>query len=236
MKRLKLLLITFICICLITGTSCKNTEDNTTKAQTMEYAVAYELSNIEDIEKINDESAKALSIVIRTRLYYNKEYNNELQQNIENKNIDEKYLNIANQTSNMVLMDNDKLADVSYTYKEDEEWNTEIKKSEILTYMIKNRISLSNISDIEQIKNNDNELEYLVVGGKSIPFSTLKENFHLKSNKITSVKNNNSSILITGTTENNKNYFDYKSFKDKNDKNYREILKNSYNDYNIITI
>ena len=175
MKKIKLSLIIIICFFIIFGTSCKNNEEIQTTAQTMEYAVAYELSNIEDVDSLDEETAKALSIVIRTRLINNPE---ESPQNIDKSNIDEKYLNIVNKTSNQILNYNNNIAEVSYAYTEEEEWSSEIKKSEILSYMMKNKISLSNISDIEKLENDSGELEFLVIGGKSIPFSSNRHESH----------------------------------------------------------
>ena len=102
--------------------------------------------------------------------------------------------------------------------------------------MIKNNISLSNVSEIEQVKNNNGELESLSIGGKNIEFLELKKNFNLKSNKINSIEQTNSSIFVKGETNYNKNYFDISKINSENHQNYKEILKKSYNNYTLITI
>lgn len=234
-KKVKFLSIILIIALTFIFSGCSNKKNQSTTAQTMEYAVAYELSKLENIENLDNETLKALTVVIRTNLSRNPK---NAPQNINKDSINEKYINISNETKNQILSEDKKTpAEVSYKYNSEEgSWGKEIKKSEILGYMLKNKISLSNISNVEQIVNEDNELEYLIIGGKKIPFIELKDKFNLKSNKITSVLNKNTTILIQGEYDNNKNYFDFSKINQNNSQNYKDLLKNRYNNYSLITL
>ena len=49
--------------------------------------------------------------------------------------------------------------------------------------------------------NEQGETESLIVGGKKIKFETLKNEFNLKSNKISNIEILTNSVIITGLTE-----------------------------------
>lgn len=68
MKNFKILIAICLMIFSISLCSCGNKKQIQT-ANTMEYKVSSEMSNLENAENLSDETLKALSIIIRTKLY-----------------------------------------------------------------------------------------------------------------------------------------------------------------------
>ena len=230
MRKLYILLVfTFFIISTFSG--CTKSSNNLS-ATTMEDAVAYEVSNIENISSFDDEQIKAISVVVRTKLT-NKSNITE----IDKSKINKKILEITKSTENEILFDGDIPAKTYYSYSIDNEvWHESIKKSSILSYMNKKGINLSNISDIQENLDDDGNIESLTIGGKTISYSELKNNFNLKSNKITEIKKNFSTIEISGQFLPNKNCLYLDKINDYSDKNYKQLLKHYYNDYDLKTI
>ena len=109
--------------------------------------------------------------------------------------------------------------------KENEDWVVVIRKFEILNFLAKNNISLTNISEIEPIFADDGTFESLVIGNNTIEYKTLAEEFGLKSNNITNIETTVSEIKIFGTKNNIVFDFEEANKLSKEGKNYKEILE-----------
>ena len=241
MKRLGLILI---CICLCFCCSCSKKESNTQVASKQAHAseldkqVAFEIENYKNIDSLEDETIKALSVVIRTNIL-NGEIEKKSTEEYSVKN--EHILKLTTETSGEILSKENNSNDSVTIYIEDEsepeEWTKEIKKVEILKYLKKKDISLSSISNIKNKTNDNGRTQKIIVGGKEINYNEIMKEFDIPSNNLKSITNNISSITIIGIgkgTENNFNIFEAENDA-KNGQNYKKILKNRYNDFNIIT-
>lgn len=193
MKYFKLFFYLLIIPFVLVGCS-KSSNEN--EAINMNYSVAEELSKIENIEELDDETIKALSVVIRT----NKMLNNDTVLNKdEYQAVNEHILELTKETDGQILSNTNEPLKISQTVeKEETTWKRTIKKSELLNFLNKNGISLSNLSNINPIFDDEGNLTYLSIAEKNISFDVLKEEFDLKSPTIIDIKNNISSITIIG--------------------------------------
>lgn len=220
----KIYFLTLLIFCFGLFVACSKTGYEPT-AQTVEHSVSQNLSNIEGIESFDDETIKALSVVVRTNIK-----NNNLKQDNSNNEINERILFLTKQTEGEILSNSDKIEieniDDNYT------WEKNIKKYELLKFLNKKNISLSNISNIEPSLDESGKLNSLNFGGKNIEFKELQEEFGLESNKITNIENNVSSITIYGKGKiQNSPYFNIKKAQNLSNegKNYKELLNHFFN-------
>ena len=238
---LKSFCLFFICLSvLVCLFSCKKAPAQI-EAQTMDYKVAETIENIDGIENVDDETIKALSVVVRSNILSENQnalaYENSYGSAYSGKN--EHILSLTKETANEILTKNESPA--SFEIVTDEKisaWEVEIKKSDILKFLNKNNISLSSISKIEPEINESGELVSLCVGGKNIPYLSLKEEFNLKSSKITNIESTLTSVKIYGEGEDeNKQIFNLKSSQklSSEGKNYKELLKHFFNDFDLKT-
>lgn len=232
MKKFLLFFFAFTFLCFV---GCGKTE--TISAQNMEYRIAEEIEGMENSESFDDETVKALSVLIRGNILSGKE-NVNLNNEYTGKN--EHILKLTKDTAGEVLLYNDKLVPVKIENgEENQTWQTEIKKSEILNFLNQNGISLSNISKISPKINERGEFEGLLVAEKLISYSDLKETFGLKSNKILDVKNNLSSIIVVGegTDADGQTFNPNLSKKMAGEgKTYTELLNHFFERYEVKTI
>lgn len=77
-------------------------------------------------------------------------------------------------------------------------WTKEIKKSEILKFLIRNKIKITSISNIKQEKNENGETVFLIVGGKKIDFDLIATHFNLTTKKISKIEIKSDKIIIIG--------------------------------------
>ncbi len=225
----KFICVLFLCLLAFFSVCCKPaSSDNEVDINLM---VASKLEEIENIDSLEDEVVKALSVIVRTNILNSGEENSEYLS--KNPHI----LELTKETDGEVLFDEDALADVTFSNEKNSSWTQSIKKSKILSYLSKNNISLSNISDITPIFDENNNLLKLEIGGKNISYDQLKQNFDLKSPKITSIDYNLSEIIISGEGD-IKNTFNIDEAREiVNDKNnYKLLLKHFFNDFEIIII
>lgn len=198
---------------------CKNIEINEVKQDDLTIQIASKLQNLDN--NYNEETLKAMSVVLRNNILINNEKYEAKQEKIE-----EKYLLIAESTKNLVLKnDNNDIIEISFENNENYTWQKNIKKSEILEFALKNKISLANISSVEPVTENDKVIG-LKIGKKFIDYKQLADEFCLQSNQITNISSNKSEIIITGKNKGFYNYFDiYKAEKlSNNNYNFKEIL------------
>jgi len=224
----------------------------------MEHTVAYELSNIDINHNLDDETLKALSIIIRTNLVNNSSSLNYSNEKVnENQNNFDHYYQIASSTSGKILETNSNepilykinsnfnnvdsysnIETLNSNSKDDSNWSLDIKKSKILSYLNKNNISLSNISDITPVFDDNGNLKHLTIGGKDISYSELKREFNIKSAKISNINDNLSYITITGTGLDESDYFDITIANNlaKDNYNFEQLLNHFFNDYILKTM
>ena len=232
MKRYNIILMTMCVISIICLCSCTSNAKNTIEAKSMEDCVAYEISQIDNINEYSDEEIKVISVIIRTKLS-----KNSINYNFDIKNINEHIKDLTSQTRGEVLVDGENLANVSYsTSKPEEIWHENIKKSKILKYMMNNGISLSSVSNVKTNNNEDGTLNSLQIGGKDIPYSELEQNFNFKSNSIIDIKNNFTSVDVYGKIKIDENCLYLYNLKASNSINYKQLLNHYYNNYDLKTM
>lgn len=219
MKRIIVCFFSFIIFCFCAG--CSN-NSKTASASNLDIAVTEELENIENIESFDDETIKALSVIIRT-----KKKNKFSTSEYSPKN--EHIYNIVKSTTGEVLENTSH--NVNFSYKENDVWLVEIKKFEVLKYLSKRNISLSNISSLEPVFGENNNLLGLNIGSKFISYEELDKEFNLPSNKITNIENKTSSIVLTGIYD--EYVFNIKKSLElsKNGNNYKAIINHFYGDF-----
>ena len=252
MKKIFSILLFFI----ITFSLCSCSNSNKMTALNMDYSVSDEILEINNLNNLSDETIKALSVVIRTQLsnglknedllYKNisetNDNNDDINDKSENDNLyddemKEKIYNLVNQTKGETIktqnLKNIKYIDNSNNFN----WQIKINKSELLEFLNKKNINLTNISDIEPYYNNNNELSYIKIGGKTISYNELKSNFNLNSPFITKIDTDSSSITIYGNSF-DEDIFDIHTANNlsKNSHNYKELLKYFFNNSNLKTI
>lgn len=226
MKRLFYFIFTFI---LITLTACSNkNQTNISNASNLEDAVAYKLEQIDKNQNLDDETLKSLSVVIRTNLTLNNELKN---QTLTPSN---KYKTLVNHTKNETLKINGNTEFIDICTDE-YSWKKSISKDKILNYAQKNNISLSNISNINSIYDND-YVEKLEIGGKEFDYKKLSNEFGFESNQITNIETTNKEIIIYGINKGFNSKYDLKQATNlsKQNKNYKEILENLYKNSTIL--
>ena len=203
---------------------CNNNKSN---IQNLENSVAAELQSID--EGYDDETLKALSVILRTNLSLKKD--NKLY----SKKINPKYTKIAKSTKNETLKnDNNEIVEISLENTDSYHWQKIINKSEILDYAYKNNISLTNISSFEPVYEN-NKIKQINIAGKTFDYKTLAKEFNLESNEIENFEIKNSSVIITGKKQGFYDYFDFEKSKklSKEGKNYQDILSENFSELHI---
>lgn len=224
MKKLICILLT---IFLVSLTACSNNKQEVSNASNLEDIVSYELEQLDKEQNLDNETLKSLSVIIRT--------NHILNNDLDNQNLHSstKYKTIANQTKNETLKINGNLEFISIS-SNNYTWKKIIQKDKLLTYAFNNNISLSNLTSIEPIYN-QNRVKIINIGGKEFDFKNLANEFDLESNKITNIQTNNKEIIIYGEDKGFNESFDVKkaSTLSNEGKNYKEILENLYNNSTI---
>lgn len=238
MKCFKFILV---CLFLVFCVSCSSNQKTEPVATELGYVnsidnqVAYEIENIKDIDSFDDETIKALSVVVRTNILNDNSSINKT----EVKATNERIINLSNETSGEVLANEDNQILTNKinieTSENKTQWVKEIKKIDILKFLNRKKIKVSNLSKINQIKNSDGKTQLIDIGGKFISYKEIKNEFNLPSNEIISIKGNVSTITISGYGDD----FDFNINNVKNlsleEKSYKNILKYRYNDFKIIT-
>ncbi len=205
-------------------------------AESVEHQVANNLESIENIQNVKEETIKALSVITRTNLL---QEDNDFSENSSKTYSEEhkKLYNISNKTAGEVLFDGENLANIEILQTNNSEWESEIKKSTLLSFLSENNISLSNISNIEPNLDDNGNLVNLNIGGKIINYDSLEKNFNLKSNKITKIDNTISSIIIHGENIPSSTTFfiDEAEKLAAEGKNYKELLNHFFNGFDLKT-
>lgn len=213
-----------------------NMADISASASNLDLQVLQKIESIENIESFDNETIKALSVVVRTNIINSENYKN--QTTFEYNPKSERIHSLVSSTSNEVLFNNESKIDTIYidNNNDNKTWVQEIKKVDILKYMKDNNISLSNISEIETETTEEGFVKNIVIGGKNIDIKKLMKYFQLKSNKITNIKNKKTSFIVEGVGEGNEFNFNINETQKlaKEGQNYKKILKNRYNSFQII--
>lgn len=195
MKKLVFIILIFT---MFTFCSCSKVSEKNETIITPNIIASVIESNTK-IQNLSDETIKALSVIVRTNLKNGYTFNNESY-----KEPSERIIKLAKQTDYEFLTDETNQNQyISFGQKNSKQtfWKQEIKKSEILKFLTNQKISIASLSRIEPEVNEQGETESLIVGGKKIKFETLKNEFNLKSNKISNIEILTNSVIITGLTE-----------------------------------
>lgn len=228
MKILKSLMFLFLIIFSFSG--CSNQVTNNVSSNGLENMVMFELEQTEGVENLSDETIKALSVIYRTNHLIKNDYNKyEYIPKSEHIKL------LTKETKGEVLKQKNGEAS-SFSNNSSIELSKEIKKSDILSFLKKKQIKLSNISNITPLFDENKNLISLSIGGKEISFAELEREFKLESNKITNIKTSLSSITIFYLPKNTVQ-FDEKSIDSqaKENKNYKQLLNHFFNDFDLIT-
>lgn len=205
--------------------ACSKTSSNTVSNYDINKSVAAELESID--KNYSEETLKALSIILRTNFSTN---NKQI-----NKQPSQKYLNIANKTSNKVLKnENNNLIEISLDDNEEYSWAKTIKKSKLLEFALKNKISLTSLSNIKPVIQ-DGKVKSLNIGNKQFDYEILAKEFGLESNVIENIEDNKKEIVIKGKNKGFYSHFDTKKSEQlsNNNQTYEQILKTFFNDLKI---
>ena len=223
---MKKYIIFILSIIILVFVGCTNQAQKTPPKADINNLVAVELEKID--KNYSNETLRALSVILRTNLTINNQETNNLNPNL-------KYLEIVNSTKNEVLKNNkNNLIEISLIEKEEYHWQKNIKKSKFLEFALKNKISLTNISQIDPVFENE-KVKGINIGGKFFDYQLLISEFKLESNDIETIETNKTEVIIKGK---NKGFFDNfnidKAEQLSNDNyNYKDILKTFFNDLKI---
>ena len=223
---MKKYIIFILSIIMFVFVGCTNQAQKTPPKADIDSLVAI---NLEKIDKnYSNETLKALSVILRTNLTIN---NEEIKDLVPNN----KYLEIVKLTKNEMLKnDKNNLIETSLIEKEEYHWQKTIKKTKILEFALKNKINLTNISQIEPVFENE-KIKGINIGGKFFDYQLLISEFGLESNNIESIETTKTEVIIKGK---NQGFFDKfnidKAEQLSNDNhNYKDILKIFFNDLKI---
>lgn len=222
MKKIFISVILLVVLFSVCSCSNKNVQ---TKEISSDEQVELIIANSENAESFSDETIKALSVIYRTKIEAGEA--SELTKNFTSPS-NEKIHNLVQKTKGELVQNisPNKL----YVINNESTWKAEIKKSKLLEFLNKKNINLANISSISPEYDDNKNLISLSVGGKKILFSELKDEFGLKSNKITNITSSLSSIIIEGETKKEPGYFDITEAENlsKDGYDYKQLLNHFY--------
>ena len=220
MKKLSFLfcfLFTIFFVC-----SCSSTK--TVSASNNEF-IASEISKIENAENLNEETIKALAILIKSK---NNQSNN--QDYVYSDKILEIVSSVENEKAKFPENFNFEIVETK-----NQEWSVFISKTNLLEKLSEENIYVANMSDITPIYYNETFLKSIIVAGKEISYKTLKEWFGLKSNNIKSFEIQNKVINIVGQGFDNDKIFDIEKAENLANAgiSHTDILVKIFNGYDI---
>lgn len=213
MKKIIVLVLSIMLAINFSGCKKNNESD-------LPYCIAYNLSQIETINDLSDETIKALAILSRTIIC------EDSVSNFDKNKIDKKILDLVNQTKNEKFSSSSLTK--NYYFSNSGSWKFEIKKSEMLENLSNKNIYLSSISKITPIKK-ENVTTSFDINEKIITFKTINSFCDFKSNNISSVDISDTEISFNGIGLGNIGEglnLDESEQLSKSGKNYTEILLN----------
>lgn len=208
--------------------ACSKNEP-TTRAENLNHRVCEELSNLDGVENLNDETVKLLSVIIRTNISNNfatpQSSTNSKLSDAQKQKIE----SLVFYTSNLVLSNEGaEKQKIGYYFSENQNkpWKISIPKHKLLTFAAKHGISLANLSDISVLSDEDGRVTEIVLGGKTFDFETIKSEFNLPSDKITNISATKTAIEIEGCYCGFSNDLDINKIENlaNQNKNFNEIL------------
>lgn len=235
--------IFIFCFYLIFCCACSNknsqpyTAENQAHISNVDTIISNQITNFENSDSFNEETIKTLAVILRTNLLTNQNTTSlsEINENILNSDI----YNIVKTTNGEIVKDESE--QINEFFIEDEklenqEWCVTIKKSKILELLKKNNISLSNLSNFEIIKNEDDYTEKIIIAGKEFDIDYLMKEFDLPSNKNLTIVNNLTTVKITGKGTHKNDTFNLKTIKSLSYQgyDYKNIIKSKKNSFKII--
>lgn len=222
MKKIFLFIFSFILIFFV---SCKNIEEVEVSHDKIDLQIAYSLQKMD--KNYTTETLKAMSVILRNNILINENSSSDIEENIS-----QKYIDIAQSTNKYVLKNkNDDLIELSFESNENYTWQKNIKKSELLEFALENGISLTSISSIEPVSENE-KIIGLKIGKKYFDYQTLAKQFNLQSNQITNISSQKDEIIICGKNKGFYGFFNIENSEklSKNNQNYKEILTENFKD------
>lgn len=236
---MKKLFIFFISFFVLFFCGCKRNINVEPVAETQVFEnqtdifIANEIEDMKTSQTFDDETIKTLSVILRTNLkneninFSNNEYS------LKNEHI----YDIVKQTSGQTIEFDDEVSKQLYIEQENDDWVLEIKKFDILKFLKENNISLSSVSNISLENQEDGKTKNLNLNGKIISFEKISSYFNIPSNNIYKIENNLTSIKLYGK---GKGFYENLKIEDiqkdsLKGENYQKILKNHYNNFQIIT-
>lgn len=180
------------CLCF---SACKN--QMVASVDNLDSSVALEIASIDGSQELNNEALSALTLIVKTNIANTN--NSNIDESVKrNNNINEEIYNkvvtISSSIKDNILSDN---YIITSTVPE-KNWKLDIKKTDILKFLKKKKLSLSSIASISETKNKDGNIISINMGGKQIDFCEIEKEFNLPSNKITKINNNKQSISVEG--------------------------------------
>ena len=224
-KNMKKIFLFVLSLFLIFSVSaCSNVSE---KKQDSESEVLSLLSSTENIDNLHDETIKALSVIYRTQV----EGNCSMLKTKNKTTNPERIKNLSNQTKGECLLLKDISPQNLFVFNGEKIWNIEIKKSKLLEFLNKKNISLANLTNISSDYDEEKNLKSITLGGKTLSFDDLKNEFGLISSKIIKITPTLSSIIVEGEVQKTAGYFDITEAEDlaKSGKDYKQLLNHFYN-------
>lgn len=234
MKKLLSILLIFVCV-LFSACSSKTSASAETKTD----QVSTILDSIDGFSTLDDETLKALAVIIRTKQISLGDIDNTNNQ--KNSSPSERAEYISSITDGEVLDDFGlESTNLDYGYFESKTWKRKLDKADILIGLNKLNISLSSLKNItpnfEQKKLNATDekttkvLASLTADSKTIDAEKLSEIFELESSLITDFSYDYKVITIFGKTQKPSGYFDITEsvLLSKQGMNYEQLLKHFY--------
>ncbi len=233
-----------MCLSIYFLTACSKNQTNEISAEkqahlaSVDKIVSNEIASFEGSENFDTETIKTLSVLVRTNI--EKEIlENKFSRNENIEIIDNEIYNIVKQTSGELIKGEDFENLPSFSFEEEidlNEWQVEIKKSQILELLNKNNIKLSSVSNASIERDENGNATKLSIGGKEFNIDYFKEEFNLPSSKIIDINNNLSHIKITGIGNDKIQNFELTFIKSLSNQglDYKNIIKSKNNSFKII--
>lgn len=214
MKKLYIFLFVFL---TIFSSGCKS--NKTAEASQLDLAVLQELEQIENIESLDDETIKALSVIVRT-----KHKNNSQKSKLNYKPKNEKILKLVKMSKNDIL----KNENPNTFFAKSKTWKKIFEKHEIFKILSNNNISLSSLSQISPGVDENQNMLGVFFGQKFIDSKTVAEMFELESENIVSVSLLENQVVFEGVFSKEQFFIEDAEVLSKKGYNYKDIIKHFY--------
>ncbi len=225
MKRiLSFLTCLILCLCFL---GCSKTKE-TASAEDVSSMIASEIESLEGSQNFEEETIKTLAEFYRSNYSKDQAY---FKMKEKHKN-DYIYNIVKKESFNPALIKSDNV----FVFDEQNEWNKEIGKIDILKFLSKKDVSLVSIKKAEPVFENK-KVVGIKIGKKIIGIDEIVEAFDLPSKNVTSMENKKTKIKVFGKFEEAAVKISPETINNmaKSGKNRVEILESLNNDFYLIT-